>query len=367
MRVLVCPTAFKGTLSATGAADAMARGIRRALPGATARILPLSDGGPGLLEAIAGARGGRFVEWTVRGPLSDPVRARALLLEGSGGREAVVESAEACGLPLMRGRHAPLRAHTMGVGDLVLRSLEAGARTVRIGLGGSASTDGGTGLGRVFGYRFLDGAGNPLPPGGGALTRLARIERGSPPEGVFVALADVRHRLTGLRGAARTFGPQKGATADEVERLVEGLERLERRLGEDLGVDAGRRPGSGAAGGLGAGCAAFLGAEIREGSRWVLEAVGFRRALRRADLLVTGEGRWDASSLTGKIVGEVLDAARAASVPALLACGAVEGDPPAGAWVDGGGRELGAEDLAERVAAGVARLLAGGRDPNGLR
>lgn len=359
MRVLVCPTALKGTLSAAEAAEAMGRGVRRARPEARVRTLPLSDGGPGLLEAVAAALGGRTVQWTVRGPLSDPVRARVLLREGEAGLEAIVESAEACGLHLMKGRHAPLEAHTMGVGDLVVRALEVGARRVRIGLGGSASTDGGTGLARVFGYRFLDEAGKPLPPGGGALTRLARIEGGDPPTGAFTALADVRHPLTGLRGAARTFGPQKGATAAEVERLVDGLERLERRLREDVGADVGARPGSGAAGGLGAGCAAFLGAEILEGSRWVLETVGFRAALADADLLVTGEGRWDATSGTGKIVGEVLAAARDASVPAVLACGVVEDDPPSATWVDGGGEELGPDGLADRVAEAVRRLVAG--------
>lgn len=372
MRVLVCPTAFKGTVGAAEAASAMAEGVRRGLPGAEVDLLPLSDGGPGLLEAIRTAEGGRLERVTVEGPLGEPAEGR-IFFTGDGG--AVIESADACGLEALGGRRAPLEAHTRGVGRLVEVALAAvaadsprapgsprrfgvhGLPAVRIGLGGSASTDGGTGMARAFGFRFLDAAGAELPPGGGGLARLARIAPGRIPEERFVALADVETTLTGARGAARTFGPQKGATAEEVERLVDGLERLAERLAGDLDADVAGLPGSGAAGGLGAGCAAFLGAELVPGSDWVLERVGFLERLGQAELVLTGEGAWDRSSRYGKITGRVLERASAACVPALLLCGRTEGGVPDGtAVLDGGGRVLDARGLAALAEEGASAI-----------
>lgn len=375
MRVLVCPTAFKGSFGAAVAADSLARGIRRAAPSAEVREMPLSDGGPGLLDALLAVEPeARVEEVGVSGPLGEPVTAR-ILWTAPGARDApaaseagcagsrdvaVLESADACGLGLVtEGREDALAAHTLGVGELVREALQRGAREVVVGLGGSATTDGGTGMARAFGYGFLDAEGGPLPPGGGPLVRLARILPGRAPAAPITALADVDTPMDGARGAARTFGPQKGATGEELERLVEGLERLSERLGRDLGPpDVGGRTGSGAAGGLGAGMAAFLGADLVRGSDWVLGRTGFREALGRADLLVTGEGAWDPTSDEGKVTGEVLRAAREAGVEALLLCGRVEGVVPEGvAAADGGGRRLdpgGLEELAARAAG--ARL-----------
>lgn len=357
MNVLVCPTAYKGTLSAGAVAAAMARGARAARAGARVVRLPLSDGGPGLLDALtAGDDGGRLTHWRVTGPLGEPVTGRCLW-RGRAGREAVIESADACGLHLLGSRPAPLDAHTLGVGELVARVLEAGADMVRIGLGGSASTDGGTGLGRAFGYRFVDAAGRDLPPGGGALSKLDRIEPGTRPGVPCTALADVETLLVGPRGAARSFAAQKGAEAPEVERLELALERLDARLRADLGEDVGRLLGSGAAGGLGAGCAAFLGAELVDGSRWVMEAVGFEEALAAADLVVTGEGAFDETSRRGKVVGRVLEHAAARGTPVVLACGRVEAEAPEAATVvTGDGRTLGAEGIAAVVREGVRRV-----------
>lgn len=351
--ILVCPTAFKGTLSAAEAARAMAAGVRRAVPEAPVEVVPLSDGGPGLLAAIRRVEGGRPTKWKVRGPLSEPVVGRCLFTSGG---DAIIESADACGLHLMAGTDAALRGHTLGVGDLVARAVAAGARRVVVGLGGSGTTDGGTGLGRVFGYRFLDAGGRELAPGGGSLRRLASIGPGIRPPGRFLALADVRHRLTGPEGAARTFGPQKGASPRDVEILAEGHERLEDRLRADLGVDVREVAGAGAAGGLGAGCVAFLGARIVAGSSWVLNALGFEERLARARLVVTGEGRYDATSRGGKIVGEVLARTAAAGVPAVLVCGAVVGDPGAARVAHGRGETLDATGLAERVAEAVTSM-----------
>lgn len=385
VRVLVCPTAFKCTLGAGEASAALAEGVRRARPDATVREMPLSDGGPGLLAAIRATRLASSVEEVpVRGPLGGRASARILwlaenrLAEGRGDH-ALLESADACGLHLVpEGDERPLESDTRGVGELISAALERGAERVTVGLGGSATSDGGTGMARVFGYRFLDAEGRDLPPGCGALPRLARIvapdrgenrgvdrrvDRGSTREAgasfpvPIIALADVESPLNGAAGAARRFGPQKGATREEVDRLVRGLERLSVRLERDLGrPDVGGLTGSGAAGGMGAGMAAFLGAEIRLGADWVLERVGFEEALATADLLITGEGAWDASSGAGKITGRVLDRARRAQVPALLLCGRLAGRVPEGVRAaHGDGARLDAEGLASLAARELGR------------
>lgn len=360
MRVLVCPTAFKGSIDAADAAAAMARGVRRAAPDAEVREMPLSDGGPGLIDALRAASdvcatdgvGAATVEAVeVEGPLGAPARARILWTDDD---TAVLESADACGLHLVaEGERDALAAHTRGVGLLVREALARGAREVVVGLGGSATTDGGTGLARAFGYRFLDEEGVELPPGGGALTRLARILPGRAPACPITALADVTTPLDGAAGAARTFGPQKGATAGELERLVEGLEVLSARLEGDLGAeDVGDLPGSGAAGGLGAGMAAFLGATIEPGAAWVLERVGFPEALAAADLVLTGEGAWDPTSGTGKVTGAVVGRAGEAGTPVLLLCGRIEGPVPEGVEAaDGAGERLDADGLARLAAS----------------
>ena len=330
MRVLVVPTAFKGSIGAAEVAAAMARGVRRVLPAADVGEMPLSDGGPGLLDALRAVEAEALVEPVpVTGPLGEPAEARLLWLPGA---VAVIESADACGLHLVaEGTRDALAAHTLGVGEAVSAALTRGAARVVVGLGGSATTDGGTGMARAFGWRFLDRDGEPLPPGGGPLARLAEIRSGRAPARPVTALADVETRMAGARGAARTFGPQKGATAGELERLVDGLERLADRLRADLAAGhAAERPGSGAAGGLGSGMAAFLGAELVPGSAWVLDRIGFDDELAAADLLVTGEGAWDPTSATGKVTGEVLGRARDAGVEAALVCARIEGEVPPG-------------------------------------
>ena len=354
LRVLVCPTAFKESLPVAQVAEALAAGVRSVRPDSLIRRIPLSDGGPGLLSALAGADGGSVCLHEVSGPLGEPVSARILWTSPG---EAVIESADACGLHRVpTDRRDALRGDTKGVGELVLRCLDLGATHVAMGLGGSATVDGGTGLGRVFGYRFLGREAEDLPPGGGSLGALARIEPGSAlPEGVScTAVADVRAVLTGPDGAARRFAPQKGADAEQVEILESGLLRLGERLSRDLGIDVADRPGAGAAGGLGAGCAAFLGAELVHGSDWVLKRVGFAEALAETDLLVTGEGAWDSTSGLGKITWEVLARARDAGVPAVLVCGRASGPVPPGVTLaSGDGAWLEAEDLVRLVAGAL--------------
>ena len=349
MRVLVCPTAFKESLSATEVAGAIAAGVRRAIPGADVRTLLLSDGGSGLIEALAEAKGGREARISTTDPLGRPTAARVLWTADD---EVVIESAETCGLHLLApDERNPLRTATDGVGTLLERCASAGARRAILGLGGSATVDGGTGMARALGWRFLGREGRDLAPGGGALADLALIER--PPLRIPLAvtsLADVRSPLLGPDGAAHRFAPQKGASPTDVERLEYGLTRMADVAARDLGVDVRDIPGSGAAGGLGAGCLLFLDAELVQGAEYLLEASGFEAALADADLLITGEGAWDATSGLGKITRVVLDRAEAAGVPALLVCGRAEGAPPEGVrLVSGPGGWLGADSLSALV------------------
>ncbi len=355
--ILVAPTSFKGTIGAFDAAEAMAAGARRARPALEVRTLPLSDGGPGLLDALHHSPGP--LPWvTVSGPLGEPVRAHMLVAET---RVAVVESAAACGLHLVPAdRRDPLRTTTRGVGELLLAAGYFAVPEIACGLGGSATVDGGAGMAQALGFRLLDGAGAELPPGGGALERLARIappaQRAQLPP--VTGLCDVSSPLLGPEGAAPVFGPQKGADALGVARLEAGLQRLAERIRLDLGIDVTTLPGGGAAGGLGAGLAAFAGATLLPGSEWVLRAVQFDAALARARLVLTGEGAYDEQSALGKLTGEVIRRARARAVPVLLLCGAIRVPLPEGVTgVTGGGAELTPAALTELAADACARLL----------
>jgi glycerate kinase len=336
---LVAPTAFKGTLGPSAVARAMTVAVTAVWPSAEVVELPLSDGGNGLLEACARFLGGTLSEHEVGGPLGEPVRARTL----RAGRLAVIESAEACGLHLMPPEsRAPLRATTRGVGELLRVVVEGGASEVVLGLGGSGTVDGGTGMARALGWRFEDDVGTLLAEGGGSLTGLDTVHAPPHPVGVAVkALCDVENPLLGRQGAARVYGPQKGAGPEEVEVLEAGLARLADVLETELGLAVAGLLGAGAAGGLGAGARAFFGADLISGAEWMIEATGLRDLLADADLVVTGEGRYDAQSGMGKLTGRVVAAARRAGVPVLLVCGRVDGPTPDGVEaVDSGGRPL---------------------------
>jgi glycerate kinase len=338
MRVVVAPDKFEGSLSAGQAAAAIEAGLRRARPDAEVVRLPLGDGGAGTLEALVAA-GFRRVPVAASGPTGEPVAA-AIAVDGTrptggpprqspGPPRAFVEMAEASGLKrLPGGRRAPLAATTYGTGELLAAALDHGAREIVLGIGGSATTDGGAGMAAALGARLLDQAGADLPPGGAALLRLARIDvSGLDPRlaAVRVTVAsDVDNPLTGPEGAAHVYGPQKGAGPDDVLLLDSALRRYARVLADDLGQDVAGIPGAGAAGGLGAGAIAFLGAELRTGIELVLELVGFDKAVAGADLVVTGEGKLDAQSLRGKAPVGVARAAAAHGVPVVAVAGAVE-------------------------------------------
>lgn len=335
------------------AARAMSRGARRELPGARTVLRPVSDGGDGLIEAMRAARGGRLVNTRVHGPNGERRRSYYARIDAD---TAVIEMARASGLALLKGRLDPLGCSTRGTGELVLAAARAGARTILVGMGGSASSDGGAGLAQALGAGLLDKYGRPIGPGASGLLELERVEaaealRFARPLKV-IALSDVDTPLTGPRGSARVFGPQKGADPAQVRLIGRALSRYARIVKRDLGRDVAELPGGGAAGGLGAGLAAFLGATIVRGAAWILDSLGFDAELARADLVLTGEGRFDRTSLRGKAPVEVLRRARAAGVPAALVCGSLEPVP--------GLKALGAAALEGCVAPGARPPLTRG-------
>ena len=322
MRVLVCPDKFRGSLEAAAAAEAFAAGWRRTRPDDELDLAPMADGGEGTAEALTGPDA-RWIVASVAGPLGDPVEARfALLPDGT----AVVGSARAAGMTMLApSRRDPRRTTTRGVGELMRAALDEGSRRLLVCLGGSATNDGGIGMASALGARFLDARGASIGPGGAAALDLATIDithldpRLARTE--IVGLADVRNPLTGPEGASAMFGPQKGATEDDVWLLDQALGHLAAVTARDLGVSPATEPGAGAAGGLGFGLLAFLGGRLRPGATAVADAIGLERRLRLADLVVTGEGAFDGTSLEGKVVGHVVEVARLAGVPVVVVCG----------------------------------------------
>jgi glycerate 2-kinase len=323
MRIVIAPDSFKGSLGAAAAAQALAAGWHAARPGDDVALVPLADGGEGTLDVLAAAvAGARWRRAMVTGPDGRPVDCPWLELPGA---IAVVELARASGLPLLAALD-PLGAHTTGLGEVIGHALDGGAHEIVITLGGSASTDGGTGALAALGARFLDAARHVLPPGGGALRDLASADLARlrpPPPGGVTCLADVAAPLLGPAGAAAVFGPQKGADRIQAARLEQGLARLAALLGGDPAA-----PGAGAAGGTGYGFATAWGAQIRPGAPELSRIAGLGQALHGASLVITGEGRYDRTSMTGKVAGAVFAAAAAAGTPAALVAGQFADDPP---------------------------------------
>ncbi len=325
MRILVAPQEFKGSLTATEAAEAIAAGARRASPEASIDVLPLSDGGPGFVDAMETALGGVVHSAPVGDPLGRQVAGHWLLAPGD---TAYVEAAQANGLfYLLPDSLSPLEASTHGVGELLLAAAVAGARRVIVGVGGSATTDGGIGLAQALGATLGFERQWTRRRGGGSLPGLRSIAWTPPAllaEVPITVATDVTNPLLGPNGAAAVFGPQKGATEADVELLERGLANFAGVVERALGIDIRSVAGGGAAGGLAAGLHAFLGAEIRSGFEIVAEATGFDRRLRAAGLVVTGEGSFDGQSRQGKATGRVIDAAEAAGVRWLVLAGVAE-------------------------------------------
>lgn len=329
MRVLAAPDKFKGTLTAARVAEAMAAGWRLVDRKAEVEQVPVADGGEGTLEALVAALGGEVHRARVTGPLGDPVDAEYGLVPTPEGAEAIVEMARASGLDLVDpSRRDATRSTTRGTGELFAAACERGARKVLVCIGGSATNDAGAGMAQALGIRLLDEDGRELPPGGAALLRLQRIDAtGLHPAvaGVEVMVAsDVDNPLTGPRGASQVYGPQKGADPEQIALLDRALGHWAAVVGQDLGIDVREVPGAGAAGGLGGGLVAFLGAKLRPGFELVAEAVGLQERLARADVVITGEGRFDRQSQYGKAPAGVLRMAREAGRRSVLIAGQVE-------------------------------------------
>lgn len=326
MRIVVAPDKFRGSLSAADAARALARGARAADPSIDVVEVPMADGGEGTVDALVAATGGEVRQTIVSGPLGRPVTARFGLL--GDGRTAVLEMASASGLALVDPKDRdPLRTSTRGTGQLLLAAIDAGASRIILGIGGSATNDGGAGFAQAIGYRLLDGEGDELHPGGGGLSRLSRIDASnvdSRIHGVTISVAcDVDNPLCGPRGASAVFGPQKGADPAMIAVLDRNLAHLATLIARDIGHEVADRPGAGAAGGLGAALISFAGATLQVGVDLVARAVDLEAKIRGSDLVLTGEGAIDASSGAGKTAVGVARIARSLGVPTIGIAGTI--------------------------------------------
>lgn len=359
MKVVVAADKFRGTLTAIQACGAMASGVARARPDAVIEVVPLADGGEGTMDVLLDATSGTSVHLRVGGPLGDPIDAPLGLLADC----AVIEMASCSGLRVAP-RLAPLEASSRGVGEAIAQVANRDAGTVMLCIGGSASTDGGTGAARAVGWRFLDAFGRDLPEGGGSLHLLRAIVPGremSMP--AIVGLCDVN---VPLQGSAAMFAPQKGATPSEVAVLEEGLARLGEAIRSDLSVEVARLPGAGAGGGMGAGLAAFFGATLRSGAEEVTSRIGLEGVLEGADLVITGEGSFDEGSLAGKVPVVVARLAGEKNVPCALVAGRLEVEPSRAARVGFAhvvsvsevmGERMAMIEAAEAVTEAARRLL----------
>jgi glycerate kinase len=324
MRILIAPDKFKGSLSAREVAENIAAGLREVLPEANINIVPMADGGEGTAEVICDALGGAWMKCKAHDPLGREIEACYAFIDSK--KLAVMEMSEVAGMRrLSESERDPLRANTFGVGEMLLDAAKRGAREIVIGLGGSATNDGGFGMARAIGFRFF-GEGE-LKGTVSDLQKLMRIERpvGAgvspanlftsqparlPPQSKIIAAVDVRNPLLGENGATRVFGPQKGVTPDKIDKLERALTKLADVVSKEFGFDYRNEPGAGAAGGLGFGLISFCGAKIRPGFDVVAEAVGLESKMKDVDVVVTGEGSLDRQTLEGKTPAGVARLAR---------------------------------------------------------
>lgn len=327
MKILIAPDKFKDALDAPAAAAAMAEGALAAIPTAKIMQLPLSDGGDGFASLIAGYSGAKLVSLEVSGPLQQPIKASYAWLPRY--KRAYIEMAEAAGLQLVPPQlRSPLHTTTYGVGELIKHALEQGAEEISLGIGGSATHDLGVGMAVALGYHFLDASGRPFLPTGGSLSQIKRIGKSQVHKKLHTiniqVACDVTNPLTGLNGAANIYARQKGATEAQISLLEAGTKHLAMLIARDLGKEVHEIPGSGAAGGLGAGALAFLQAALAPGAAMLLKLAGFEQKVAEADLVITGEGKADRHSLQGKVVGEITLQTAKAGKPLLLLCGHLE-------------------------------------------
>ncbi len=327
MKILVAPDKFKGSLSAVDAVAAIARGWRAVFPDAEIEAAPIADGGEGFAEALCVALGGEWIRRKARDPIGREIDARYAWIDS--GRLAVIEMSEASGLwRLKKDELAPLRANTFGTGQLIRDAAERGAKTILVGLGGSATTDGGIGMAAALGYETLTSDGEELEPIPENLTALTRIvAHGAIDLPEIIAACDVQNPLLGPRGTARVFAPQKGADARTVEALEMHLTNLAEVVATDLECDFRDTPGAGAAGGIGFGLLSFCGAKIRSGFDVVAEILRIEERIAACDIVITGEGRLDTQTLEGKGPAGIAALARKHGKPVLAFAGSIANDP----------------------------------------
>jgi glycerate kinase len=327
MRIVIAPDSFKESLTAVEVADLIEEGIRRVFEDADIEKVPIADGGEGTVKAVISSTKGRTKEVEVTGPLGEKVVAEYGIIED--GETAIIEMAAASGLALIkdRSKRNPMITTTYGTGELIKDALGEGVRRIIVGIGGSATVDGGCGMAQALGVGFINGSGKEIGFGGGALKDLVRIDMSGLDPRIkdveIIVASDVTNPLLGPQGAARVYGPQKGATPEMVEELERGLETLGAVIAKDIGIDVREMPGGGAAGGLGAGLVAFLGAKIRNGFELIAELCGLEDKIKSADLVVTGEGRMDRQTIKGKAPMGVAKMARKYGVPVIAICGSL--------------------------------------------
>lgn len=325
MKIVLAPDSYKGSMTAKEACDAMETGIRRVMADAAIHKVPMADGGEGTVQSLVDAMGGEFIACEVANPLGRKTLARYGILSNG---TAVIEMAEASGLNrIIKNERNPLFTTTYGTGELIKNALDRGCRKFILGIGGSATNDGGAGMAQALGYRLLDHAGMELPFGGGSLNRLVWIDTSCADSRlrncIFTAACDVDNPLCGKSGASYIFGPQKGADPQMVELLDYNLGHFAAVIQRDLGVDIKYVPGSGAAGGLGGGMMAFLRGRLQAGIQIVMETVCLKEKLIGADLVFTGEGRCDSQTIRGKTPYGVALTSKKAGVPVIVIAGSI--------------------------------------------
>ena len=326
MKVVIAPQSFKGSISALDAARAMEQGVKRVISDAETVLVPVADGGDGTLETLVEATGGDIRSAKVTGPIGEPVEAEWGAL--GDGESAMIEMARTSGLALLSlDERDPLRTTTYGLGEIIREALDAGFRSFIVGIGGSATNDGGAGMAQALGVRLLDESGNDLPPGGAALADLRKINTSGldarAAASQFSVACDVSNPLTGPEGASAVYGPQKGATPDLVEQLDDALGNFAEVVERDIGRSINDVPGSGAAGGLGGGMMAFLDGSLRAGVDIVLDQVGLNEQLEGADLVITGEGQLDFQTVYHKAPIGVAWRAKERGIPVIAISGSL--------------------------------------------
>ena len=328
-KIIVISDSFKGTLSSQEICAIARTSVPKLFPGCAVDGIPVADGGEGTVSCFVEAIGAEPVTVEVSGPWGERVNA----VYARSGKRAIIEMASAAGLPMVGDRLDPSATTTRGVGEQIRHAIGASCTEILLGLGGSCTNDGGCGCAAALGTRFLDADGNEFVPVGGTLDRIARIDNRAAQallRGVRITLmSDVTNPLCGPLGAAHVFGPQKGADSAMVERLDANLAHLAAVVKRDLGADVADMPGAGAAGGMGAGCAALLGAELRSGIEAVLDLVDFDARLAGADLVITGEGRIDSQSVRGKVISGIAKRTQHANVPLVAIVGSIAPDADA--------------------------------------